>query len=309
MTLKIILSSFAALAILAAALPTLKAMTGRGENEAARLVNAADRAENQAQAVGRSYQALIPGRPPETPTRASPPASAPNIAPASAGATPPIASLLKETSTDAYHWPTPPPDPAASPSPTQPPAPAAAHSPTPTPREHAIGNALFAIREMEDARKPGIPPTPYIQAIEALQAEWNPLYRTAMQELERLELYITSAGQSLADYIELQKTLTDQIHDPETRIKEAKDDGAEARAWQEWLITAETTLAKAQEIGKKLEDIDIVITKTALSAQASLLFAELPELPGYLMDLETQMERFHTETGEIRREFAPATRK
>ena len=225
MTLKIILISFAALAIFTVALPTLKAMTGNGVNEAARLVNAADRAEHQAQVVGRSYQALIPGRPPETPTQAAPAASALNIAPASAGTQPPIASRPEETSTDAYPWPTPPPDPAPT-SPAQPPAPAAAHSPTPTPREHAIGEALLAIREMEDARDPGTIPTPYIQAVEALQAEWNPLYRTAMQELERLELYVASAGQSLEDYIELQQILTDHIHDPEKRIKNAKRDGA-----------------------------------------------------------------------------------
>lgn len=303
MTLKIILISFAALAIFAVALPTLKTMTGNGENEAARLVNAADRAEHQAQAVGRSYQALIPGRPPETPTQAAAPASAFNIVPASAGTQRPIASRPKETSTDAYPWPTPPPDPT----PTSP-APAAVPSPTPTPREHAIGEALLAIREMEDARDPGTTPTPYSQAIEALQAEWNPLYRTAMQELERLELYVTSAGQSLENYIELQQILTDNLHDPETRIKEAIRDGAEARAWQEWFATAETTLEKAREIGKKLEDIDTIITKTALSAQASLLFAELPELPGYLLALEKQLERFQTETGEIRQKFSPATR-
>lgn len=305
MTLKIILISFAALAIFTVALPTLRAMTGNGENEAARLVNAADRAEHQAQTVGRSYQALIPARPPETPTQTAAPASALNIVPASAGTRTPIESRPKETSTDAYPWPTPPPDPAAAASPT----PAAVPSPTPTPREHAIGEALLAIREMEDARKPGMTPTPYIQAIEALQAEWNPLYRTAMQELERLELYVTSAGQSLEDYIELQQILTDHIHDPETRIEYAKRDGAEARAWHEWFATAETTLAKAREIGKKLEDIDTVITKTALSAQASLLFAELPELPGYLLDLETQLERFQTETKQIRQKFAPATRE
>lgn len=304
MTLKIILISFAALAIFAVALPTLKAVTGNGENEAARLVNAAGRAENQAQAVGRSYQALIPGRPPETPTRAAAPASAPDIVPASAGTQQPIASRPEETSTDAYPWPAPPPDPAATS-----PAPAAIPSPTPTPREHAIGEALLAIQKMEDARDPGTTPTPYIQAVEALQAEWNPLYRTAMQELERLELYVTSAGQSLENYIELQQILTDNLHDPETRIEYAKHDGAEARAWREWLITAETTLAKAREIGKKLEDIDTIIAKTALSAQASQLFAELPELPGYLLDLEKQLERFQTETGEIRREFAPATRE
>ena len=309
MTLKIVLSSFAALAILAVALPTLKAMTGNGENEAARLVNAADRAENQAQAVGRSYQALIPGRPPETPIRAAPPASAPNIAPASAGTQTPIASRPKETSTDAQPWPTLPPNPAAGSSPAQTPAPAAAHSPAPTPREHAIGEALLAIQEMQNAQDPGAIPAPYVHAIEALQAEWNPLYRTAMQELKRLELYITSAEQSLKDYIELQQRLTDSIHNDETRFEYVTKDAAEARAWQEWLITAETTLAKAQEIGKKLEDIDTVITKTALSANASRLFAELPELPGYLLDLETQLERFQTETDRIRQEFAPPTRE
>lgn len=123
MTLKIFLISFAALAIFAVALPTLRAMTGNGVNEAARLVNAAGRAESQAQAVGRSYQALIPGRPPETPTQAAAPASAPDIVPASAGTQQPIPSRPKETSTAAYPWPTPPPDPAAT-SPTQPPAPA-----------------------------------------------------------------------------------------------------------------------------------------------------------------------------------------
>lgn len=307
MTLKIILSFFAALAILAAALPTLKAMTGRGENEAARLVNAADRAENQAQAVGRSYQALIPGRAPETPVQTAPPAS--YIAPASAGTQTPIASRPKETSTDAQPWPTLPPNSAAGSSPAQTPAPAAAHSPTPTPREHAIGEALLAIQKMQNAQEPGAIPAPYVHAIEALQAEWNPLYRTAMQELKRLELYITSAERSLKEYIELQQRLTDSIHSDETRFEYVTKDAAEARAWQEWLITAEITLAKAQEIGKKLEDIDTVITKTALSANASRLFDELPELPGYLLDLERQLERFRTETGRIRQEFAPATRK
>ena len=247
--------------------PLASSIASGGQNEATRLVEAADRTQNKAQSLSHSYNELIP---PPDPVSASP-----------------------EDPERRQQ------EPAGDAEPTEEPT----ATPTLTPSEHAVKDAMDFLSRVQSDLEPGS--AEYLDAVNLLKAAWDPRYAHAVDEYRRFKQRIEHASDMSEEYIEIQQRLTSNISDRDVRGRLRQVDAQERVLIVEWLTQAAEVLAHAEDIKRNLDDMNIRITKLELSATFASVYEGLSEMPLALTTLNTELVRFEQETERIYQVFGP----
>ena len=252
--------------------PMATSAFGGGDNEATRLVEAADRTQNKAQAVGESYGHVIPPAPAQIPGQAS--------SQAAPGQSDNAGTNPQETP-----------------------------EPTPTieltPGEHAVKDAMEFLNRVHTELNPT--DTEYIRAVESLKRAWAPRYARAVDEFRRFETRIEHAEEMAFEYLEIQQRLTNNIQNSEMRLTFEERDAVEQRVVLDWINQAKEILAQARAIKANLDDMNISITKLELSATFSSVYEGFHRMPIAMTMLNTELGRFQEESERIYQTFGPKT--
>ncbi len=245
--------------------PLASSVAGGGGNEATRLVEAADRTQNKAQSLSRSYNDVIP---PQDSLFAS------LVNPGSGAA---------DNSGTAEDEPTP--------------------TPTLTPSEHAVKDAMDFLNQAQQELEPG--DTEYLRAVNQLKAAWDPRYAEAVDEFRRFKRRVEYARVMSAEYVEIQERLTDNISDRQVRERLRETDSLERQLIAEWMAQANGVLAQAEAIKVNLDDMNIQITKLELSATFASVYEGFNRMPLALTALNDELDIFERETERIYQTFGP----
>ena len=245
--------------------PLASSMAGGGGNEATRLVEAADRTQNKAQSLSRSYNDVIP---PQDSIFAS-------LVNPGGGA--------EDNSGTAEDEPTP--------------------TPTLTPSEHAVKDAMDFLNQVQQELEPG--DTEYLRAVNQLKAAWDPRYAEAVDEFRRFKRRVEYAREMSAEYVEIQERLTANISDRQVRERLRETDALERQLIAEWMAQANGVLAQAEAIKVNLDDMNIQITKLELSATFASVYEGFNRLPLALTSLNGELDIFERETERIYKTFGP----
>ncbi len=274
MIIKFALILAAMAAIVGIGWPLVSSIVGGGQNEATQLVEAADRTQNKAQSLSRSYNDVIP---PPDPLAASP-GNVGSSPTANAGGRP-------DGNAGATDEPTSTP------------------SPTLTPTEHAVKDAIDFLNRAQQELEPGT--TEYLQAVNGLKAAWDPRYAKAVDEFRRFKYRVDHAREMSAEYVEIQGRLTRNISNREVRERLEEVDALERELIVEWLAQAADVLAQAETIKINLDDMNIRITKLELSATFASVYEGFHRMPLALTMLNGELALFEQETERIYQVFGP----
>ena len=245
--------------------PLASSVAGGGGNEATRLVEAADRTQNKAQSLSRSYNDVIP---PQDSLFAS------LVNPNEEAADNPEAAEEEPTPT-----------------------------PTLTPSEHAVKDAMDFLNQVQQELEPG--DTEYLRAVNQLKAAWDPRYAEATDEFRRFKRRVEYAREMSAEYVEIQERLTANISDRQVRERLRETDALERQLIAEWMGQANGVLAQAEAIKVNLDDMNIQITKLELSATFASVYEGFNRLPLALTSLNDELDIFERETERIYKTFGP----
>ena len=265
--LKIVLIIAAVVATIGVGWPFVSSIAGGGQNEATRLVQAADRTQNKAQSLSRSYNDLIP--PPD------PVSSSPND--------PARQQDNNGGAGGEGEDPTP--------------------GPTLTPGEHAVKDAMDFLSRAQHELEPGT--TEFLNAVNLLKSAWDPRYSHAVDEFRRFKRRVEHARDMSEEYLTIQQRLTSNISDPQVRERLRQVDERERVLIVEWLTQAAGVLAQAEAIKTNLDDMNIRITKLELSATFAAVYEGFHEMPSALTTLNGELARFDQETERIYQVFGP----
>ncbi len=257
----------AMVAIIGVAWPLGSAVfTDGGDNEATRLVEAADRTQSKAESLSDSYSEVIP-----------PPVSLFSA----------LAGGGNDESEDESGGDEPTPTPEA----------------TLTPAEHAVKDAMELLNRAQQELEPGS--TEYIQAVNRLKSVWDPRYARAAEEFKRFKHRVEYAEDMGTDYLEVQERLTRNISNPEIRARMEQVDALEREQLVRWMGQARTVLSQAQTIKTNLDDMNIRITKLELSATFASVYEGFHRMPVALTALHDELATFERETDRIYEVFGP----
>ena len=245
--------------------PLVNSVVGGGGNEATRLVEAADRTQNKAQSLSRSYNDVIP---PQDSLFASPANPEEEAA---------------DNSGTAEEEPTP--------------------TPTLTPSEHTVKEAMDFLNQVQKELEPS--DTEYLRAVNQLKAAWDPRYAEAVDEFRRFKRRVEYAREMSAEYVEIQGQLTANISDPQVRERLRETDALERQLIAEWIAQASGVLAQAEAIKVNLDDMNIQITKLELSATFASIYEGFNRMPLALTALNDELVVFERETERIYQTFGP----
>ena len=257
----------AMVAIIGVAWPLGSAVfTDGSDNEATRLVEAADRTQSKAESLSESYSEVIP-----------PPVS---LFSALAGG-----GNGQSESDGEEDEPTPTPE------------------ATLTPAEHAVKDAMELLNKAQQELEPGS--TEYIQAVNQLKSVWDPRYARAAEEFKRFKYRVEYAEDMGGNYLETQERLTSNINNPEVRARMQQVDSLEREQLVKWMGQASAVLAQAQAIKTNLDDMNIRITKLELSATFASVYEGFHRMPVALTALNDELATFERETERIYEVFGP----
>ena len=245
--------------------PLASSVAGGGGNEATRLVEAADRTQNKAQSLSRSYNDVIP---PQDSLFAS------LVNPGDGTA---------DNSGAEQDEPTP--------------------TPTLTPSEHAVKDAMDFLNQVQQELEPG--DTEYLRAVNQLKSAWDPRYAEAVDEFRRFKRRVEYAREMSAEYVEIQERLTANVSDRQVRERLRETDALERQLIAEWMAQASGVLAQAEAIRVNLDDMNIQITKLELSATYASVYEGFNRMPLALTALNDELDIFERETERIYQTFGP----
>ena len=261
----------AMIAIIGVAWPLGSAVfTDGSDNEATRLVEAADRTQSKAATLSESYSEVIP-----------PPVSLFSALAGGGSGQPESEGEGEEEEGE------PTPTPAA----------------TLTPAEHAVKDAMELLNQAQQELEPGS--TEYIQAVNQLKSVWDPRYARAAEEFKRFKYRVEYAEAMGGDYLETQETLTRNINNAEVRARMEQVDSLEREQLVKWMGQARAVLAQAQAIKTNLDDMNIRITKLELSATFASVYEGFHRMPVALTALNDELATFEQETDRIYEVFGP----
>ena len=142
-----------------------------------------------------------------------------------------------------------------------------------------------------------------ITAIENLQSAWTPRYQQSKTEYERLVLRIEHADSAAKDYFKYQNELTTQIHNPQDRERSQIADKRDIQLYRGWREQANETLNHATVIMRDLSDMDIMITKQALSANFASVYIDVQRVPSAIKEFHRELGQFRLKLDEINTKF------
>lgn len=143
----------------------------------------------------------------------------------------------------------------------------------------------------------------YIEAANNLRKEWEPRYKAARVEYNKLNHQVEFSKKTANEYFAIQKGLTDQVQDSDLKAQLRESDQQERQVYEIWVEQAEKTVLMAYEIMQDLEDMDVIIAKTNLSAHFAALNTSAQTLPTSMMALHEELDYFRKASQDINSTF------
>ena len=139
-----------------------------------------------------------------------------------------------------------------------------------------------------------------ITSIDVLIDRWEPRYDDAKLSYVKFEAAIDNAKASAAGYFATQQALTDRINDPATRAQARQDDERDLALYRQWEAQADSALAKAQTIGRQLDDMDASLRKLELRTDFVFDTSSFQEVPAAILELNAELSEFRAASETIR---------
>ena len=280
--MKIALIAVAAAVLLAIGIPVVSSFGS--DNEASRLVEAAERTQDKADSVSRSYNDVIPPAPKDATVepdgnagRGENPEALEQPAPTPASTLTSGEHTVQETADF--------------------PAPAVA------PGEHPVQDAMNFLATIDAEFGPQH--TEYVMAVNRLKRAWSPRYARAVDEFNRFEGRVEHARDMAYNYLEIQQRLTQEVRDRGLRRTHEERDAQEQILILEWMNQADNVLEDARAIKFRLDDMNVSITKLELSATFAAVYEGFHEMPLAITLLNEELDKFHQESELIYQTFGP----
>ncbi len=143
----------------------------------------------------------------------------------------------------------------------------------------------------------------FIAAADSLREEWEPRYKSARAEYNKLNEQVEASKETAEEYFTVQRGLTDQIQDTALKAQYRASDQVEREVFRKWAEQADKTVLKAYEIMQDLEDMDVIIAKTNLSAHFATLNLSTQTLPTSMLALHEELDHFRRASQEINATF------
>ena len=139
-----------------------------------------------------------------------------------------------------------------------------------------------------------------ITSIDVLIDRWEPRYDDAKLSYVKFEAAINNAKANAAGYFATQQALTERINDPATRAQARDDDERDLALYRQWEAQADSALAKAQAIGRQLDDMDASLRKLELRADFVFDTSSFQEVPAAILELNAELGEFKAASETIR---------
>ena len=141
---------------------------------------------------------------------------------------------------------------------------------------------------------------PKITSIDVLIDQWEPRYDDAKLAYVKLEAAINNSKARAADYFTAQQALTERINDPAIKAQSRQDDEEDLALYRQWEARADSVLAKAQAIGRRLDDMDASLRKLELRSDFAFDTSSFQEVPAAILELDTELSEFRAASETIR---------
>lgn len=105
-----------------------------------------------------------------------------------------------------------------------------------------------------------------VKAARDLREAWEPLYVQAHKEYKELNTRIEIAKSAFTDYFEQNSALAAAIDDPDFRRRMRESDLREQEIFDSWATQADNIAALAYDIMQDMQDVNVYIARTNLSA-------------------------------------------
>ena len=139
-----------------------------------------------------------------------------------------------------------------------------------------------------------------ITSIDVLIDRWEPRYDDAKLAYVKFEAAIDSAKASAAGYFATQQALTERINDPATKAQARQDDERDLALYRQWESQADSALAKARAIGRRLDDMDASLRKLELRTDFVFDASAFQEVPAAILELDAELSEFRAASETIR---------
>ena len=152
----------------------------------------------------------------------------------------------------------------------------------------------------EAGSEPGTSEIAKITSIEVLISLWEPRYNNAKLAYVKFEAAIDNAKTSAAGYFATQQALTERINDPSTKAQARQDDERDLASYRKWEARTDVALAKAREIGRRLDDMDATLRKLELRADFVFDASSFQDVPIAIQELNAELSEFKAASEIIR---------
>lgn len=144
----------------------------------------------------------------------------------------------------------------------------------------------------------------YVLAVKQLREAWTPLYEKAHADYAKMNDRIGVAKATAEAYFERQEALTARINDSEFKAELREHDRRQREVFVEWSGKAEGLAETAYNMMRRMQDINVYIVKTDLSAHFMALQGETSQLPVSMTDLNQQLDEFKAATWNLNESIA-----
>ena len=148
-----------------------------------------------------------------------------------------------------------------------------------------------------------IPATEYVGEVERFYVEWNTRYENAIHEHNRFAWRVSRADKVAEEYFETQRNLTALMPNRQRQAYFQQKDQEERELFQQWQLQAYDILAQSNLIMDELRQMNLEITKQALSANFAALYRDFHELPLAITSLHDELDLFRLRSEQLEQRF------
>lgn len=143
----------------------------------------------------------------------------------------------------------------------------------------------------------------FVMAAKELKDAWTPAFEQAFDDYNELISRIRIAKSTAEEYFQQQSDLTAEVNREDFRKELELKDQLEREVFEKWAFKADKIATAAYEMMRDMEDVDIFIAKTNLSAHFAALQSSTSTLPASMEQLHLQLDEFREATRELNDTF------
>ena len=169
----------------------------------------------------------------------------------------------------------------------------------------AIGAPVSGVTQTENIPPAVVTPVTvrpeawYVSRVQNLVDRWGPRYAAAKADIDRFEHRFRTSEDRLMEYFNEQGALTESINNPILRAELQRRDDEERAAYARWTEEGWQLLARALEMRRALDDMDIVIRKQQLTVNMLSEYTRASTIPASAASLYASLDDFRRQSDEL----------